>query len=176
RIVVRVLRSPWLGPLVIAITGLVGFVLSPGHASAPTLDRVTVSIRATRDSGAGWDFGGGQPDPRITVAQGTTLLATCEAKDQRQATCEVGARIERDKGAVRVSVVDVDTTDHDTVGDLVIDLGQVTTPGGGALERVDVVMRDTDNGAWARMRPLWIALAIGVVVALVLLVYRRRDA
>ena len=167
------LRSPWLGVLAVAIAGVVGYVLSDGHAGARSIASVTVTIRPTRDTGAGWDFGGGAPDPKITVMQGERVLARCEAKDQLKATCAVNAPL--DSGPVRVLVVDADQSDDDEIGELVLDLGTPTTTGQGALQAVDVTLTG-GAGAWQKFRPLWISLAIGLGIAIALALYRRRHA
>lgn len=166
------LRSPWLGVLAVAVAGIVGYALSDGHAGARTLASVMVTIRPARDTGAGWDFGGGAPDPRITVMQGERVLATCEAKDQLKPTCAVNAAL--DRGPVRVVVVDVDQSDDDEIGELVLDLSATTTTGQGAVQAVDVAMSG-GAGAWQKFRALWIALAIGFAIAVALALYRRRH-
>ncbi|MDQ3338140.1 MAG: hypothetical protein M4D80_23490 [Myxococcota bacterium] len=167
------LRSPWLGVLALVVAGVIGYALSDGGAGAPRLESVTVTIRPTRDNGAAWDFGGGLPDPKITVQQGDTALATCEAKDQLKPTCAVHATLEQ--GTLRVVVVDVDQSDDDVVGELAIAPAATTTAGSGALQAVDLVTTG-GGGAWARFRALWIALAIGLAIAVALALYRRRDA
>lgn len=167
------LRSPWLGLLAVVVAGVIGFVLSDGGAGARTLASVTVTIRPTRDTGAGWDFGGGLPDPKVTVLQADRVLATCEAKDEVKPTCLVNARLGPE--AVRVLVVDIDQSDDDAIGELVLALDDPTTHGAGALQAVDVA---TSGGgdAWQRFRALWIALGIGLAIAVALAVYRRRHA
>ncbi len=165
------LRSPWLGVLVLVVAGVLGYALSEGDGGPRTLGSVTVTIRPTRDTGAGWDFGGGLPDPKITVLQGDTVLATCELKDQLKAPCAVGKPL--DPGAVRVAVVDVDQSDSDLVGELELDLSAATTTGTGAVQAVDVAITGGD-GAWTRLRALWIALAIGLSIAVALALYRRQ--
>ena len=167
------LRSPWLGVLALVVAGVIGYALSDGDGGGRTLASVTVSIRPTRDSGAGWDFGGGLPDPKVTVLQGETVLATCEAKDQIKPRCAVGKPL--GAGKLRVVVVDVDQSDDDTIGDLELDLAEPTTTGTGAVQTVEVATTG-DDSAWARFRALWIALAIGLAIAVALAVYRRRYA
>ena len=167
------LRSPWLGVLAIAIAGVVGYMLSDGHSGERTLASVTVTIRPTRDTGAGWDFGGGLPDPKITVMQGDQVLARCEVKDQLKPTCAVNAPLAT--GAVRVIVVDADQSDDDQVGELALDLAEPTTTGQGAVHSVDVATTG-GGGAWQKFRALWIALAIGLAIAGALAVYRKRHA
>ena len=169
------LRSPWLGVLAVLVAGIVGYVLSDNHASDRTLESVTVTIRPTRDTGAAWDFGGGMPDPKITVAQGETTLAACEVKDSLKPTCAVNKAIDPAAGAVRVIVVDADSSDDDTVGEIVLDLGETTTTGAGAVQAVDIVASG-GGGAWQRFRALWIALAIGIAIAVALALSRRRHA
>ena len=164
------LRSPWLGVLALVVAGVIGYALSDGDSGQRTLASVTVSIRPTRDSGAAWDFGGGMPDPRVTVLQGDAALATCESKDQVKPVCVVGKPLEA--GRVRVVVVDVDQSDDDAIGELEIDLDAMTT-GTGAVQSVDVVTSG-GGGAWQRFRALWIALAIGLAIAVALALYRRR--
>jgi hypothetical protein len=173
-----VLRSPWLGVLAVLVAGVIGYVMSDSHASGSRrIESVTVTIRPTRDTGAGWDFGGGAPDPKITVMQGETALATCEAKDTLTPMCAVNATIDSDKGPVRVAVVDVDSSDSDAIGELVLDLGQPTTTGSGALQAVTAKLSGSAGGsAWQRFRPLWIALAVGCAIAFGLARYRRRGA
>jgi len=172
-----VLRSPWLGALAILIAGVIGYVLADGQdGSESTLASVTVTIRPTRDTGAAWDFGGGMPDPKTTVMQGETVLASCETKDTLKPTCAVAKTIDRGQGPVRVVVVDADASDDDLIGELVIDLGVVTTTGTGAVQAVDVAATASGAGAWERLRALWIALAIGVSIAIALALYRRRHA
>ena len=170
------LRSPWLGVLAITVAGIIGYVMSDGHAvGTRRLESVTATIRATRDTGAGWDFGGGAPDPKIVVTQGDATLATCEAKDTLTPTCAVHAVL--DGSPVRVSVVDVDTSDSDAIGELVLDLREPTTTGSGALQAVAVHQRGSGGGgAWQRFRPLWIALAVGIAIAAALRAHRRRRA
>lgn len=175
------LRSPWLGMLAIAVAGIVGYALSDTGTPASTtrtLDAVTVTIRPTRDTGAGWDFGGGLPDPKITVQQGDRVLATCEAKDQLETTCRVGAPIDRTQGPVRVVVVDVDSSDDDAVGELALALDEPTTHGDGAIQSVAIVAHGGAQAAspWQRFRALWIALAIGLATAVALALHRRRHA
>jgi hypothetical protein len=165
-----VLRSPWLGLLVVVVAGVAGYALSDGGSGERTLQSVTVSIRPTRDTGAAWDFGGGLPDPRVTVLQGDAALATCEAKDQLTPVCVVNKVLAT--GPVRVTVVDVDQSDDDVIGELELDL-DATTTGAGALQSADVTTRG-GGGAWVRFRALWIALAIGFAIAGALAVYRRR--
>ena len=77
------LRSPWLGVLAVAVAGIVGYALSDGHAGARTLASVTVTIRPARDTGAGWDFGGGAPDPRwgLEAGAGGTGTGTAAGVD-----------------------------------------------------------------------------------------------
>jgi hypothetical protein len=136
-------------------------------ASTQTIEDVRVTIRPTRDAGTPWDFGGGLPDPKVRVEAGGKVLATCpEVKDTLVTTCHVGASAE---GKVRVIVVDVDSKDDDVIGEVV--LGDDAT---GAL----TVQATTHGGAgpWQRFRALWIALAIGAVVAGALAMYRRRHA
>ena len=164
------LRSPWLGPLAIAIAGVVGYVLSDGNAEAE-LESVTITIKDTRENGAKWDFGGGLPDPRVRVERASVLLATCEAKDQLKVTCNVGATITE---PARVVVVDVDSSDDDPIGEASIALDGASTTTG-ALHAVEVALVG-GGGPWRRFRALWIALAIGVAVAGALSVYRRRHA
>src|SRR5436190_1297856 len=84
--------TPWLGGLAIVIAGIAGYVLSDA-SPGETLEAVVVEIRPQRDSGAGWDFGGGMPDPRVRVEQAGKVLATCEAKDVVKLTCAVGKPI-----------------------------------------------------------------------------------
>jgi hypothetical protein len=173
-----VLRSPWLGVLVVLVAGVIGYVMSDGHGGgARRIESVTVTIRPTRDTGAGWDFGGGAPDPKVTVLQGEVALATCEAKDTLTPTCAVNMAIEADKGPVRVTVVDVDSSDSDAIGELVLDLGQPTTTGSGALQSVAAKLSGgAGSSAWQRFRPLWIALAAGFAIAIGLAMHRRRGA
>jgi hypothetical protein len=159
-----VLRSPWLGVLAIVIAGIVGYALSD-RIPSETLEDVTVEIRATRDNGAGWDFGGGLPDPRVRVEQSGQVLATCEAKDTLKLACPVGKPITR--RSVRVIVVDVDSSDDDPIGD--VEIGGVS----GALSTRASV---SSGGPWTRFRPLWIALAIALAFAAALAVHRRRQA
>jgi hypothetical protein len=166
-----VLRSPWLGPLAITIAGIVGYVLSDGGDGGSTLDQVTVTIKETRESGAKWDFGGGMPDPRILVEQAGKPLATCESKDQLKATCRVGAAIDRSV-VVNVTVVDVDSSDDDPIGTAGVNLDGGTSTTGSVLA-VDA-QTSGGGGAWQRFRPLWIALGIGLAIAIVLARYRRR--
>lgn len=176
------LRSPWLGVLAILVAGVVGYTLSDGGASGAgtprRIESVTATIRPTRDSGTPWDFGRGAPDPRVTVSQGETVLATCEAKDTLTPTCAVNATIDAAKGPVRVAIVDVDASDSDDIGELVLDPNVLVTTGSGALQAVAVKQTGgaapTHPGAWQRFRPLWIALAVGIAVALALARYRRR--
>jgi len=170
-----VLRSPWLGILAIVVAGVVGYALSDGHAGPRTIASVTVKIRPTRDTGAGWDFGGGLPDPKVTVVQGDSVLASCEAKDKLELVCVVNAQIDRAKGGVRVVVVDIDSSDDDAVGELVLDLESATTTGAGAVQAVDVATSG-GGGAWQRFRALWIALAVGLAIAVALAGYRNRQA
>lgn len=166
------LRSPWLGVLVLVVAGVIGYALSDAGDGQRTLASVTVSIRPTRDTGPAWDFGGGLPDPRVTVLQGDAALATCETKDQLKPVCVVGKPL--GAGAVRVVVVDVDQSDDDVIGELELDLAATTT-GGGAVQSVDVVTTG-GGGAWTRFRALWIALAAGLAIAVALALYRRRHA
>jgi hypothetical protein len=170
-----VLRSPWLGVFAIVVAGVVGYALSDGDAGPQTIASVKVKIRPTRDTGAGWDFGGGLPDPKLSVVQGDRVLAKCEAKDKLELPCVVDAPIDRGKGAVRVVVVDADSSDDDVVGELVLDLDSATTTGPGAVQTVDIVTSG-GGGAWKRFRALWIALAFGLAIATALAVYRRRQA
>lgn len=176
------MRSPWLGVLAVLVAGVIGYVMSDGgHAGGGSrrIESVALTIRPTRDTGAGWDFGGGAPDPKVTVLQGETTLATCELKDTLAPTCVVGATIDGAKGPVRVTVVDVDSSDSDAIGELVLDLGQPTTTGTGALQAVAAKMSGggaNSTSAWRRFRPLWIALAAGIAVAFGLARYRRRGA
>ena len=160
------LRSPWLGLLAILVAGIVGYALSDASRVARVLDDVTVTIRPTRDAGGAWDFGGGMPDPKITIEHDGKVLASCEAKDQLRVTCKVRARIDK---PVRVNVIDIDNTDHDLIGEQALD-----APSTGAL----VVEYRTSGGgnAWERFRALWIALAIGCAIAGALAMYRRRHA
>ena len=167
------LRSPWLGVLAIVVAGVIGFALSDEGAGARTLASVTVTIRPTRETGAGWDFGGGMPDPKVTVMQADRVLATCEAKDQLKPTCVVNATLGPE--ATRVIVVDVDQSDDDMIGELVLATGEPTTHGTGAVQAVDVVTSG-GGGAWQRLRALWIALGIGTAIAFALALYRRRHA
>ena len=160
-----VLRSPWLGLLAIAVAGVVGYALSDTGQAARVIDGITVTIRATRDNGAAWDFGGGLPDPKIRVEHAGTVLATCEHENTLKATCKVGKRAD---GPVRVIVDDIDTSDHDRIGEL-----QLGAPTSGALQ---VEATTASAGAWERLRALWIALAIGLALAGALAVYRRRHA
>lgn len=168
------LRSPWLGPLAFAVAGVIGYALSEGP-SARTVDAVTVTIRPTRENGAGWDFGGGLPDPKITVGQGDHVLATCEAKDQLKVTCAVRAPLDRTRGALKITVVDVDSSDDDLVGELVADPDAPVTTGTGAVQAIELRTRGGDD-PWRRFRPLWIALAIGLALAAALARYRQRHA
>jgi hypothetical protein len=177
-----VLRSPWLGVLAVLVAGVIGYLMSDGGrggGGTRRIESVTVTIRPTRDTGAGWDFGGGAPDPKITVLQGETMLATCELKDTLTPTCVVGATIDGAKGLVRVAVVDVDSSDSDAIGELVLDLAQPTTTGTGALQAVTAKVAGgeaSSTSAWRRFRPLWLALAVGIAVAFGLARYRRRGA
>jgi hypothetical protein len=157
------MRSPWLGVLVISIAGVVGYMVSDAKPEE-TLDAVAVDIRPTRDTGAGWDFGGGMPDPRVRVEQAGTVLATCEAKDVVKLTCAVGKAVDRAK--VRVIVVDIDSSDDDPIGDAKLDESS------GALTTHAILSGGA--GAWTRFRALWIALAIGIVIATGLAILRRR--
>ena len=159
------LRSPWLGLLAIAVAGITGYALSDASRVERVLEDVTVTIRPTRDTGGAWDFGGGLPDPQIRVEHDGNVLATCEAKDVLRVTCPVRARIDK---PVRVSVIDVDNTDHDLIGEQALD-----APSTGAL----VVAHRLSGGgnAWERFRALWIALAIGLAIAGALAMYRRRH-
>ena len=165
------LRSPWLGLLAVAIAGIAGYVLSNPEPASRVLEAVTVELRATRDSGAGWDFGGGLPDPRVEVERAGRTLATCEGKDVLAVTCNVGVAVD---GPVRVTVIDVDSSDHDAMGTLDVAGDRVT--GNGAVRAVDPRFSTAAAGAWQRFRPLWIALAIGLAIAAALAVYRRRHA
>ncbi len=167
------LRSPWLGVLAIVVAGIVGFALS-GNTGPLTLDAVTVKVRPTRDSGAPWDFGGGLPDPKVSVDQAGRGLAACpEVKDKLEVTCHVGAPIDDDR-SVRVMVVDADTSEDDMIGEIAVDpaVGHVAA---GPLE-VDLVTSGGASNAWQRFRALWIALAVGLAVAGALAWYRRRHA
>lgn len=172
------LRSPWLGVLAILVAGVIGYVLSDGgRRGTRRLESVTVTIRPTRDTGAAWDFGGGAPDPKVTVLQGDTVLASCEAKDTLTPACAVDVTVAADKGPVRVAVVDVDTSDSDDIGELVLDLGAPSTTGPGAI--VAVAVKTSGGGAasaWQRFRPFWLALAIGLAIATGLAMHRRRRA
>jgi hypothetical protein len=95
-------------------------------------------------------------------------------KDQLKATCRVNVRVDRAKGEVRVVVVDADSSDDDAIGDAALDLeGAVTSAG--ALQAVEARTRG-GGGAWTRFRELWIALAIGMIVAVGLAMHRRRSA
>ncbi|MEO7097669.1 MAG: hypothetical protein ABI175_30690, partial [Polyangiales bacterium] len=108
------------------------------------------------------------------VEQAGSVLATCEQKDQLKTTCRVGARIDRDKGAVRVAVIDVDSKDPDTVGEVLVELDQ-SSQTAGALT-IDLATTGGTGGPWHRLRALWIALATGLAVAVALAFYRRRHA
>lgn len=165
------LRSPWLGVLAVALAGIAGYILSDPAPPARVLDEVTVTLRATRDTGAGWDFGGGLPDPRVTVERAGVVLATCEGRDVLALACKVGKRVD---GPVRVTVIDVDSSDHDVMGTL--ELADAHATGGGAVQAVDARFSGGGDGAWQRFRPLWIALAIGLAIAGALAQYRRRHA
>ncbi|MBA3391796.1 MAG: hypothetical protein H0T89_04080 [Deltaproteobacteria bacterium] len=164
----RALASPWLGVLVIAVGGIIGFALSGTASPVVTLDDVTVTVRDKRDNGSPWDFGGGLPDPEVRIEQAGKLVARCaEVKDQLQSQCAVGARIERAAGDVRVIVVDGDSAEDDPVGELVIalpDRGRARQAGAGALQAIEVGVTD-DASAFVRYRPLWIALAIALALA-----------
>ena len=165
------LRSPWLGPLAIAIAGVIGYVLSDGNAPS-RLASISIAIKPVRDTGAKWDFGGNLPDPRVRVEHGAgQVLATCEAKDVLELTCNVDAEISE---AVRAIVVDVDSSDDDPIGEATIALDGTTTITG-ALQSVSPALAG-GGGAWQRFRALWIALAIGAAVAGALSLYRRRHA
>ncbi len=172
------LRSPWLGVLAIVVAGVVGYALADGNGAgaSTTIESVTITIRSTRDNGAAWDFGGGLPDPKITVDQAGAVLAECAAKDQLKVTCRIDRHVDRANGPIRVMVIDTDSSDNDTVGELQLDLDQATTAGTDALQSVDVASTGGATGPWLRFRALWIALAIGVAIAVALACYRRRHA
>lgn len=158
------LRSPWLGVLAIVIAGIAGYAASEGSLEE-RLDAVVVEIRPTRDTGAGWDFGGGLPDPRIRIEQAGSVVATCEAMDTLKTSCAVGKVVDRAK--VRVIVLDVDSSDDDPIGD--VKLGEAS----GALSTQAIASGGA--GPLVRFRALWIALAIGIGVAGALAIYRRRH-
>ncbi|MDQ3369942.1 MAG: hypothetical protein M3680_31370 [Myxococcota bacterium] len=174
----RALRSPWLGPLIIAACGVIGFVVS-GSEEPRVLEEVRVTVRPTRDNGSPWDFGRGLPDPAIRIVQGGRTLASCpEVKDQLHVTCAVMVRLVAGDAPLRVIVVDGDSGEDDAIGELVLALdgsARSTITGAGALQVVEAVTR---GGAppGVRYRPLWITLGIGVVLALALALYRRRLA
>jgi len=173
----RALGSPWVGGAVIAVAGAIGLAFVDERAAELTLDEVSVTVRAKRDSGSPWDFGGGLPDPVVRVEQAGRVLASCpEARDRLEVRCPVNARLARDAGAVRVIVVDKDSADDDVIGELALVLparGRATQPGPGALASVDVATRDGGRRL-ARLVPLWIGLGAGVLIALGLFVVRRR--
>ncbi|MBA3820602.1 MAG: hypothetical protein H0X17_17050 [Deltaproteobacteria bacterium] len=174
----RALRSPWLGPLIIAACGVIGFVMS-GSEAPRVLEEVRVTVRATRDNGSPWDFGRGLPDPEIRVVQGDRTLASCpEVKDRLQATCATSVRIVAGAGPLRVLVADGDSGEDDAIGELVLALdgsARSTITGAGALQTVEAVTRGGEAPG-LRYRPLWITLGLGVALALALALYRRRLA
>lgn len=169
----RALGSPWLGVAAIAVAGAIGFARVDDAAARLTLDAVTVTVRATRDSGSPWDFGGGLPDPAVRVEQAGRVLARCaEVKDRVEVRCPVGVRV--GGGTIRVIVVDKDTADDDPIGELDVTLpAAAPVRGPGALVSVEVATHG-GQGRFARLAPLWLGLAIGVAVALALRLLARR--
>lgn len=175
----RVLHSPSLLLVVVALAAALGAVLYRAVSPVMTLDEVAVSVNAKRANGSPWDFGGGRPDVAVVVeARDGSILARCpQMRDSLEARCRPGVRVEPRHSPVLVKAVDGDTSADDAIGELVVSLpddGSVEVSGTGGITGVQLVLTG-HSSAWARLRPGIIAIGIGgaAVVLLWLLVLGR---
>lgn len=87
----------------------------PSPDVAYTLAAIEVVLPPTKDTGLGWDVGGGPPDPFVVVRQaGRTLATTDRQQDSLAARWELNVVFDRSQ-PLQIDVLDRDVANDDPV-------------------------------------------------------------